>query len=117
MESRLDRYRTHAATCLATDYGSPVSVRLRNRAADAMRRLAGEPGAVAELLPLLEEPAAARWLAFQLVEMGGLSDDVHRRCLAVARTLAEGAGAEALGARMWLREQRHAEPSAAPDGD
>jgi hypothetical protein len=116
MESRVERYRAYTATCLATDYDSPASVRRHNRAADEMRRLVGEPGAVAELLPLLDEPTAARWLAFQLVESGGLSDDVIQRCLAVVRALAAGGDAEAMGARMWLRERRHAEPIAAADG-
>ena len=56
MGSRTDRYRQHAATCAATDYGSPASVQAHNEAADAMRRLVAEPDAAAELLPLLDDP-------------------------------------------------------------
>ena len=110
MPSPIHRYRRFAATCAATDYASRASVRRHNAAVDAMRRLAAEPGAVGDLSPLLDDPQSGPWLAFQLLELAHPSEPVVERCLAIVRKLAEGDGAEAMGARMWLRE--HADRTA-----
>jgi len=64
------------------------------------------PAAVTELLPLLDEPTSAAWLAFQLLELCHLSEAESRMCLSVVERLAEGDSMEALAARMWLREHR-----------
>ncbi len=117
MGSLINRYRALATTRLVTDYDSAASVRQHNWAADEMRRLVEEPGAVSELIPLLNEPSSARWLAFQLVEAGGLSDEVLHQCLEIVRMMGEGSDAESLAARIWLREQRHVDRSATPDGE
>jgi hypothetical protein len=69
-----------------------------------MRRIVVEPGAADELLPLLDEPESAQWLAFQLLELSQPATEIHERCLAIVRHLAAGAGAMALGAQYWLRD-------------
>lgn len=104
MKSRIDRYRACAAVCAAGDDGSAGSVRRYNEAASEMQRLASAPGGVEELLPLLDEPECRRWLAFQVLELGGPPADVADRCLAIIQEMAEGDGPEARGARKWLRE-------------
>jgi hypothetical protein len=55
-------------------------------------------------LPLLDEPEAAQWLAFQLLELCQPSPVVRERCLAIIRGLAAGSDADALGAQYWLRD-------------
>ena len=65
---------------------------------------AAGPDAVAELLPLLEEPPSNQWLAFQVLELGNSEPGVAEQCLAVIRRMAAGSGAEATGAGIWLRE-------------
>lgn len=88
-----------------------------------MRALVAEayqagPEAVAELLPLLDEPLADRWLAFQLLDLGRPPLTAVDRCLSIIRDVAAGAGpTDAMGAAMWLREwqARQAEPDAAAD--
>ncbi len=120
MASRIDQYRAFAATCSATDYASKPSVRQHNTAANRMRAMVAElyaagPQALAELLPLLEEPPSNQWLAFQLLELGKPDAVVAARCLSIIRLLASGQGsADAMGAGMWLRdwEAKHAEPAA-----
>jgi len=71
-----------------------------------MRQIASEPGAGQELLPLLDEPESAQWLAFQLLELCQLSPEVRERCLAIIRKLAAGSGADAVGAQYWLRDYK-----------
>src|SRR5438874_1040584 len=102
MASRIDRYRKCAATCAATTYGSGAPIRLHNAAANEMRKIVAEPGAAEELLPLLDEPESARWLAFQLLELCQPSHVVRQRCLAMIQDLAAGSGSDALGAQYWL---------------
>jgi hypothetical protein len=123
MATRADRYRACAAICATVDYASRSSVRRHNLASDQMRALVGEayqvgPGALAELLPLLGEPPADEWLAFQLLDLGHPPPAISERCLALVRRKAAGSGPDAMGAEMWLRDwqARHAEPGAAPDG-
>ncbi len=60
-------------------------------------------GAVAELVPLIDEPPCDRWIAFQLLELGKPGHDTVNRCLALIRGLASGSGPEAMGASIWLR--------------
>jgi hypothetical protein len=69
-----------------------------------MRKIVVEPGAEEELLPLLEEPEAAQWLAFQLLELCKPLPEVRARCLTIIRGIAAGSGADALGAEYWLRD-------------
>jgi hypothetical protein len=102
MASRIDRYRKCVATCSVTDYGSGASVRRHNAAANEMREIVVEPGAAEELLPLLDEPESAHWLAFQLLELCQPSAVVRERCSAIIRRLAAGSGAGAHGAQYWL---------------
>lgn len=122
MATRADRYRKCASICVSVDYASRHSVRKHNRAADEMRGLVGEayragPEAVAELVPLLDEPPAGEWLAFQLLDLGTPPPDVAKLCVAIVRRKAAGSGPDAMGAAMWLRdwEARHSERGAAPD--
>ena len=68
-----------------------------------MRQILVEPGAAGELLPLLEEPESARWLAFQILELSQPSPAARERCLETVRGIAAGSGADALGAQLWLR--------------
>ena len=121
MTTRVDHYRACAASCAAVDYASRRSVLQHNRASEEMRKVVAEaycvgPGAVAELLPLLDEPSTEEWLAFQLLDLGVPPPAVAARCLAIVRRKAAGTGADAMGAGMWLREweARHNEPDAAP---
>ncbi len=110
MVSRLDRYRACAATCTAIDLVSAASVRHYNRASDQMRTLVAEayqagPEAVAQLLPLLDESPANRWLAYQLLDLGRPPPTAVDRCLSIIRGVAMGEEpADATGAAMWLRE-------------
>jgi len=106
MKSRLDRYRDCVATCAANAHGSGVSIRRHNAAVDRMRRIVVEPGAAEELLPLLNEPQAARWLAAQLLELCEPAPEVREKSLAIIRRLAAGSGVDAIGARYWLRDFR-----------
>ena len=69
-----------------------------------MRQIVMEPGAAEELVPLLDEPDAGQWLAFELLELCKPSPDVREKCLAIIQSLAAGSGANALGARYWLRD-------------
>jgi hypothetical protein len=102
MTSRVDRYRQCAAICAATSYGSGASIRRHNAAAREMRGIVVEPGAAEELLPLLDEPEPAQWLAFQLLELCKPASVVREKCLAIIHRLAAGSGADALGAQYWL---------------
>jgi hypothetical protein len=104
MKTRIDRYRVCVATCGTVDYSSDASVSRFNAASDEMRRIASEPGAAEELLPLLDEPESAKWLAFQILELCAPGPDVRERCLKTVRELAAGSDADAMGAQMWLRE-------------
>jgi hypothetical protein len=104
MASRVDRFRKYAAVCATTAYGSGASVRRHNAAAQQMRQLVMEPGAAEELVPLLDEADAGQWLAFALLELSQPLDAVREKCLAIIRSLAAGSGADALGARYWLRD-------------
>ncbi len=106
MESRVDRFRKYAAVYAATAYESGASVRRHNTAAQEMRQITVEPGAAEELAPLLDEPDAGQWLAFGLLELSQPTDAVREKCLAIIQSLAAGSGANALGARFWLRELR-----------
>jgi len=122
MGTRADRYRECAAICASVDYASQRSVRQYNGASVEMRVLVGEacragPDAVAELVPLLDEPPADEWLAFQLLDLGTPPPDVVELCLAIVRRKAAGSGPDAMGAAMWLRdrEARLSEPGAAPE--
>lgn len=69
-----------------------------------MRQIVMEPGAAEELVPLLDEPQAGQWLAFELLELSQPSGAVREKCLEIIQSLASGSGANALGARTWLRE-------------
>ena len=104
MESRVDRFRKFAAVYATTAYRSGASVRRHNAAAQKMRQIVMEPGAAEELVPLLDEPDAAQWLAFELLELSQPSDSVREKCLAIIQSLAAGSGANALGGRYWLRD-------------
>jgi len=109
MESRLEQFRRYAATCSTTDYSSPRSVKKRNAAVEQMYKLveeaatSGETG-ISELVPLLDEPASALWLAHQVLEKCSISKVIERRCLEIIKTAAAGKGADALGEQMWLRD-------------
>lgn len=61
---------------------------------------------VAGLQPLLDDPIASEWLAFQLLEVCELPGAVFRKCFAIIERLAAGGSENALGARMWLQESR-----------
>ena len=104
MASHIDHYRQCVAICAATSFGSGISVRGHNAAVTEMRRIVVEPGAVEELISLLNEPLAAKWLAFQLLELCNPSDDIREKCLATIRELAAGSNGTALGAAYWLRD-------------
>jgi hypothetical protein len=95
--SHLERYRQCVARCAA---GSQAN----NAAVKEMRRLLAEPGVVEELLPLLDEPSAAHWLAFQVLEFCPVTPAVREKCLAIIRRLAAGRSVDALGAKHWLQE-------------
>lgn len=103
MLSRTERYRKCVATCASTDYASKDSLREHNNAATEMRRIASEPGAEVELLPLLDEPHAAEWLAFQAIELWHPSPEIRQRCVAIIQKLAAGSGLAAKGAKGWLQ--------------
>jgi hypothetical protein len=107
----IDRYRECANICERTDYGSKQSVRQHNAAADEMHAIAEDahrrgPSAIGELLPLLDEPPADTWLAFQLLKLGGPSSSYASRCVSIIERAGRGSGPQALGARIWLEDWR-----------
>lgn len=104
MESRIDLYRKCVAICTATQLSSDDSVGRHNAAAMKMREIVLEPGASEELLPLLDEPESAKWLAFQLLELCEPTAEIREKCFEIIRRLAAGSNADALGARCWLRD-------------
>jgi len=69
-----------------------------------MRQIVAEPGAGDELVPLLDDPDAGEWLAFELLELCKPSNAVREKCLAIIESLAASSGTKSLGARLWLRD-------------
>jgi hypothetical protein len=76
-----------------------------------------DPSILTDLIPLLDEPLPAKWLAFQLLELVAVADDISQRCLKIIKSLAENrsGGAETMGIRIWLREYEAARVAKAPD--
>lgn len=115
--TRAAHYRACASICATVEFGSRRSVREYNRASDEMRAFVAEthhagPDALAELLPLLDEPPADEWLAFQLLDLGVPPLATVERSLGIIRRLASGFGPDAFGAASWLQEweARHTIP-------
>ena len=110
MSRSADEYRTCVEAWAATSDGiDRASIRRGNRAVDQMReivRRAEEQGTVLELVPLLDEPACARWLAYQLVEMASIDKALWERCIGIVEKDASRVDVNGLGARMWLKEWR-----------
>jgi hypothetical protein len=84
-----------------------------NRAADDMRRLAGEIAradlaAVRAFSQLLDEPrnGVQIWAAFHILELMDAPPDVVDHAFEVLQTCANGNGADALGTRMRLKALR-----------
>lgn len=95
-------------TCLSTDYNSQEEIRQHNKAANQMREIVvnaqkeGEQS-LAELIQLLDDPTANKWLAFQLLELCELQETDTKRCLAIIRRLATGSSTDVMGAELWLQ--------------
>lgn len=113
-ETRIERYRQCAAICAATEYGAGDAITTHNAAAIEMGRIAAEPGADEELLPLLDEPESAKWLAFQLLELCSPVPEVAERCLRIIEELAAGSSTDAVGAQFWLKEFAQRQQSECP---
>jgi hypothetical protein len=107
MITRVERYRACATICAATDYTSKRSVTEHNAAARQLDRIVEEAasvGALSELFCLLDEPESAKWLAHQLLEQSHVPETLEQRCLQIIQELTKGAGANAYGEQIWLRE-------------
>ena len=107
----INEYRECVRVCGEIDYADKSSVKRSNKAVYKMYQLvqaANDKGteAVAELASLLNEPECAKWLAHQLVEKAAITKEIKNKCFAVVETLAKGESAEALGDRIWLKENR-----------
>ena len=110
-EGIAEEYRDCVKACENIDYTENRSIRLNNAAVTRMYQLvakAEKRGAigVAELLPLLDEPACAAWLAHQLVERATIDKLVEDRCFQIVEQLASHGGADAYGNQLWLSEWR-----------
>ena len=92
----------------AVDYGSPLSVRLANSAADELRSIAqaalSSPQDTEQLLSLLNHPLAASWVAYAALEHGTLTEFQRSRCVATVQARARGNDLASIGARAWLAE-------------
>lgn len=58
--------------------------------------------AIVGLLPLLNEPTTANWLAFQILELADVNRFTEARCLSIIKSIAAGEGIEAMGSKTWL---------------
>jgi hypothetical protein len=111
MHEMIEEYRQCASICATTDYGDKKAVRRHNQAVDKMYRIvetAAKQGsaAVSVLIPLLEEPPCAKWLAHQLLEKTETDPETELKCLAIIEALSKGEGPGALGEQYWLRDYR-----------
>jgi len=62
-------------------------------------------GAVLDLLPLLDEPSCAAWLAHQLVECSELPKSIEDRCFTIIEELAKnGDNVDSFVENVWLKE-------------
>ncbi len=107
----IEKYRQFASICAETDYGDKKSVRRHNQAVDGMYKIieaAAHQGqeAISAFIPLLDEPACARWLAHHLLERAAPQPKVEQQCLTIIESLAKGDGANALGEQYWLKKFR-----------
>jgi hypothetical protein len=67
------------------------------------------PDAVAGLLPLLDEPTPAEWLAHHLVELAFIDLAIRAKCISIVKQLvvalrASGDGLNAMGEESWLQD-------------
>jgi len=109
----LEEYVSCAREHRLTSYGSRVSVRAGNRAADRLRSIAKViavrgPQATEAFSLLLSDPdePQASWAAHHLLELMIPDESQLERALAILTALAEGPTAYALGTRMWLENWR-----------
>ena len=105
----IEDYRECAGICARTDYANKKSVRQHNRAADKMNKLfraavVKGPDGVSSLVPLLDEPECAKWLAIQFLGEPILEPNVKEKCLRIVEAIASGDDIDALGARHWLKD-------------
>ncbi|MEM6543300.1 MAG: hypothetical protein AAF680_00250 [Pseudomonadota bacterium] len=92
------------------DFSDPRAKDVANSAADEIR------GLILELVSnedwddlslLLEDCVTASWAAYTAMESDGVPNRVAEASLKTIRSLADGPGAESLGARTWLQERGH----------
>ena len=109
----LEEYVSFAREHRLTNYGSRVSVRAGNHAADRLRSIAKAiaargPRATEAFSHLLSDPDApqASWAAHHLLELMNPDESQLERALAILTALAEGPTAYALGTRIWLENWR-----------
>jgi hypothetical protein len=70
----------------------------------AMVKAASASGEMEQLLELLSHPQASSWVAFSALDLATLTQFQERRCLKVVESIAEGAGPNNLGAKIWLKQ-------------
>jgi hypothetical protein len=107
------RLRQLAARVTNTDYGSRAAVAKHNAAADEIRELIRRVGCSSTadldtLLSFLSDKVLRSWIAYGVLEQCPTSPSQRKRCVDVIRDLARGEGAEALAARLWLRDNNEA---------
>jgi len=107
----IEEYRACAAICAETNYSNKQSVRKHNQAVGKMYKIinvAISQGQehVKALIPLLDEPLCAKWLAHHLLEKTIVEHGIEQKCLAIIESLASGNGPDASGEKFWLKNYR-----------
>ncbi len=103
----LNRYIELAELHANTDYSDSESVKIANRAANEMIRIAESVGrdiSAEEFAALLEHPIARKWAAHHLIELLNESGPLLQKSLKTIRDVANSDDPDAFGEEMWLKE-------------
>ena len=103
----IDEYKTLVAVTKVIDYADRRTIQRSNKAVSRMYELVrtvvrSGPAGIEELASLLDDPAAAQWLAHQLVECADLPKAIEDKCFRVVEGLA--AADDGIGEQYWLKE-------------
>ena len=112
IQDLIDEYKTLAAVCADTNFGSKVSVKRYNKAVDRMREIAKavdkEETAervdnLAQLLDI-EENKINLWAAIHLLEFIPINKEIEIKALSVIEKASLQNGAESCRFQVWLEE-------------
>ncbi|MEB8434490.1 hypothetical protein OO007_19790 [Cocleimonas sp. KMM 6892] len=102
----MDQYLKLAKLADSVVYEDSKSVQGSNSAVNSMYSIVRDAGEddLMSLITLLENSAAKKWLAHQLVELHSLPKDVEDKCFNIVQELANKDSLNAVGEQLWLEE-------------